>query len=231
MNTDITNNDVSIAKKMGITQQQYDFWKPYIDILDDISEFYIVKSGGDSLVKSTFYFGMDLSLLPGGEIQIPYILNSANKCRSLIKKENITLDELHFILYYLPQQIYDEVLAKILVKFSHCLTDKEHWEIVTTAWCQQELNSESGRVENWKNIFNLRKPLASLKRSLPEKLTIYRAGHPNGMSWTRKKEVAEWFANRWANFGIFVPIVKRKVKRSDVLFYTNQRQEHEVVII
>ena len=97
-------------------------------------------------------------------------------------------------------------------------------------WAQQELNSDPGRVCNWKQVFKLRPTIPSLTKGLPVKFTIYRAGDPSGMSWTLKKKTADWFANRMQLCGVWVPICERRIKRIEVLFYTNRRNEHEVVL-
>lgn len=68
--------------------------------------------------------------------------------------------------------------------------------------------------------------------SLPEKLTIYRGvrnpEYKYEMSWTLSKSKAEWFANRFDSDN---PIVlKVLIDKKDILCYTNDRGEDEVII-
>lgn len=65
---------------------------------------------------------------------------------------------------------------------------------------------------------------------LPETFTVYRGvtpGHnPDGMSWTRERDKAEWFANRFGEGYI----LKGTAKKEDVLAFFSRRGEEEVVI-
>lgn len=65
---------------------------------------------------------------------------------------------------------------------------------------------------------------------LPETFTVYRGvtpGHnPDGMSWTREYDKAEWFSNRFGEGYI----LKGTVKKEDVLAFFSRRGEEEIVI-
>lgn len=65
---------------------------------------------------------------------------------------------------------------------------------------------------------------------LPETFTVYRGvtpGHnPDGMSWTRERDKAEWFANRFGEGYI----LKGTAKKEDVLAFFSRRSEEEIVI-
>lgn len=66
--------------------------------------------------------------------------------------------------------------------------------------------------------------------NLPESFIVYRGvtpGHnPKGMSWTRKQNKAEWFANRFGEGYVIKGIAEKK----DVLAFFSRRNEEEVVI-
>lgn len=66
--------------------------------------------------------------------------------------------------------------------------------------------------------------------SLPETFTVYRGvkpgRNPDGMSWTREYDKAEWFANRFGEGYILEGIANKK----DVLAFFSRRGEEEVVI-
>lgn len=66
---------------------------------------------------------------------------------------------------------------------------------------------------------------------LPEQLTVYRGVKPQGkinaLSWTRNKESAQWFANRFEHDG---KVYSAIVNKADVLAYYNCRNEEEIVL-
>jgi len=69
--------------------------------------------------------------------------------------------------------------------------------------------------------------------ALPDTLDIYRGcqwRNRRGWSWTTERKVAEFFARRFLKNGSKGRIVTALVRKQNVLFYTNCRQEREVVI-
>ena len=65
--------------------------------------------------------------------------------------------------------------------------------------------------------------------TFPDKLTIYRGvKEPKlGMSWTLSKSKAEWFATRFSDTGY---LFKATANKSDILCYTDNRGEKEIII-
>lgn len=68
--------------------------------------------------------------------------------------------------------------------------------------------------------------------SLPDEFTIYRGverkSKRNGISWTRNKEIAEWFMNRWEDEGGYM--LMATVKKENCLAYINARNEEEIIV-
>lgn len=66
--------------------------------------------------------------------------------------------------------------------------------------------------------------------SLPETFTVYRGvtpgRNPDGMSWTREYDKAEWFSNRFGEGYILEGTANKK----DVLAFFSRRGEEEIVI-
>ena len=66
--------------------------------------------------------------------------------------------------------------------------------------------------------------------SLPETFTVYRGvtpgRNPDGMSWTREYDKAEWFSNRFGEGYVLEGVANKK----DVLAFFSRRGEEEVVI-
>ena len=68
--------------------------------------------------------------------------------------------------------------------------------------------------------FNFRPRPEELVKDLPEELTVYRGGHPEGFAWSLTLENAEQYHGRngfWDTSGKNV-LSQRKIKRDDVLF-------------
>lgn len=72
--------------------------------------------------------------------------------------------------------------------------------------------------------------------ALPERLTLYRgcsvaevAAGVYGLSWTRSRAVAEWFAWRWDDTDAGRCVVATEVRRADVLAFFGGRGEVEAV--
>lgn len=67
--------------------------------------------------------------------------------------------------------------------------------------------------------------------SLPDEVTVYR-GHQGvnewGMSWTTDRERAIWFAHRFQQDHAYLST--GRVRKSDILFATNGRNESEIVV-
>lgn len=66
--------------------------------------------------------------------------------------------------------------------------------------------------------------------NLPESFIVYRGvtpgRNPNGMSWTREHDKAEWFSNRFGEGYV----LKGTVNKKDVLAFFSRRGEEEIVI-
>jgi hypothetical protein len=71
---------------------------------------------------------------------------------------------------------------------------------------------------------------------MPETVTIHRGiSHPKhnriGLSWTRDKERAVWFAHRFARSSDKPMVIDATVQKKNVLAYFNGRSEEEVVVL
>ena len=69
-------------------------------------------------------------------------------------------------------------------------------------------------------------------KNLPDKIKIYRGvakgRNPKGISYTDKKETAEWFMNRFGKDGY---LIEKEVDKKDIAAYFNTRGEKEIVYI
>ena len=109
-------------------------------------------------------------------------------------------------------------------------SDDQVWDLIIDTWIDTEMAFQ--QRELWSEVFSLRTHPESLVSDLPDVFTVYRGGDEEGFSWTLSEEQAEWFAERNQKFGFKnTQVVKKIVHREDVLFYSNDRQEQEVVLL
>lgn len=123
-------------------------------------------------------------------------------------------------------------------------SDKVYWELAISVFEESENVYQNMII--WNEIFGNEKRREALLK-LPEVhgknnilsasdsngyIKVYRGYHSNrgqkGISWTLSLEQAEWFANRFQQDDPI--IVEALVHMDDIVFYTNNRNEQEVVI-
>jgi len=210
--------------------KQRAFWGPYISKIGAKNFF----SNG-MIIQSKHYCGMDISQAEGAEQfathQRDMIIRRHDEYKALISKEILSLDDLETVFMLVEKQFYDEEFVQLINNDKLGVSDEEYWDIVQQIWVRQEFNSGGNRKRNWKRIFKHRPKLASLSAELPDEFRAYRAGKEDGFSWTLDRSKAEWFHNRFKmQFGN-IPFLEKTFKRDDVIFYTNIRNEKEVVIL
>jgi hypothetical protein len=89
---------------------------------------------------------------------------------------------------------------------------------------EDDCEDDIERIEQDKRTFN----------ELPDEFVVYRGGNPDstGISWTLSKEKGEWFKNRFNGLnGIQNSLMTKKIRKSDVVFYSNRRGEQEIVLL
>ena len=123
-------------------------------------------------------------------------------------------------------------------------SDKKYWELAISVFEESENVYQNMAI--WTKIFGNKKRRDALLK-LPEVhrkdeipcspdkngyIKVYRGYHSNrgqrGISWTLSLDKAEWFANRFQQDNPIV--VEALVHIDNIVFYTNNRNEQEVVI-
>lgn len=230
-NKKYVQKSVQRPNNIFVLKKSFDFWKPYVDLIGKENFFYNFSDNNmPSFVITKHYCGFDASEATGGEYVRDVAIRRAEYYKEVMSKDNLTKDDVSSLFVNsVCHQFYDEELLNILTKYAHCFSDEEHWEMITDYWVLQEMNTNGERLENWKKIFNLRPRINKLVEKLPETFTAYRAGDESGFSWSLSKETAEWFQNRFSDV-YETEIHQREFKRDEILFYTNSRNEQEVVV-
>ena len=110
------------------------------------------------------------------------------------------------------------------------------FNIIEYVWCDSE--NPGINASSWKILFEYTKRLGiyeDSKKNLPEKLTVYRGcrDKKNGLSWTKSYKTAKFFSERnYTSENKGTPtILKKVVKKKDILFYTNLRGEEEIILL
>lgn len=115
---------------------------------------------------------------------------------------------------------------------------REYWEIVNSVWIGSENIWQ--HVERWIEIFQEpnnhlfmdESEQAYLDRAFAggRKLTVYRGGSNDGLSYTVSRAKAEWFAGRYLWETALRTVRTIEVTRDQVVAYTNQREEREIIL-
>lgn len=209
------------------------FWEPYVKKIGKknfhCSEF--VVQGMTKICSKHYCEVLQDNLEPRTlfDAALKEACERADRYEALISKDTITHEEIKECLYCVEKHFHQELLLVLLKKFAHCVSEEDHWSLIADCWIRQEFNCSGDKRDTWRKVFNLRKSIPCLTEELPDTFTAYRAGSADGFSWTLSKEKAEWFQERFSAH-YEVEIHERVFKREDALFYTNEREEEEVII-
>lgn len=215
-----------------MTETQRVFWSDYIKVVGESAFSIQENSYGTNIVYSKFYCGVDPSDSLGGEAVVQVAINRAREYQKLFSKRSIGFNDLKTALTsYVQAQFYHTELDRFLPLLQNSISNKQHWDLIVQCWCLQEFTTAGDRADVWRRIFKLRKPNKSFTAQLPQNFIAYRAGGLDGFSWTLDKEVAQWFHQRFADQFGSIPFTEKTFSIDDVLFYTDNRNEKEVVIL
>lgn len=152
----------------------------------------------------------------------------------------LTVDEVSSMLSHIARPYRSKYLYQILTsKRGDKLTNSQVWNLIKETWSNVESVSQD---EYWSYIFSLRKTPPRYKREIQKSdkfkfidgdkyFFVYRGGHPMGLSWTLDEDTAKWFANRNGRVGDNNNVHMKMISIDEVKFYTNDRNEEEVVIV
>ena len=118
------------------------------------------------------------------------------------------------------------------------MDDRAYWRAVRVAWS----DSDRTRFALWREVFTAPRPRradlmddderAELAR-LPERIEVYRGvtdwNRRAGISWTLDREMAAWFARRFA-FSSAGVVVAGTVLKERVVALIDDRAEREVIV-
>ena len=134
------------------------------------------------------------------------------------------------------EEILDELIRLSMLGELKELSTEEYWLLLKDSWSMS--NAHNDRKNNWLYLFNQKPIIPSNTKGLHNEFIIYRAGDSKGLSWTLSREKANWFQKRNKLFESTEPNLKDIVNeiwfisttRKKVFFYTDAREEKEVVL-
>jgi hypothetical protein len=119
------------------------------------------------------------------------------------------------------------------------LDDKEYWSLLGQIWTDTE--NGWAHLAQWKKFFKSDRAHRNYLMdwdeqmaldSLADRVTIYRGCqkglNENGISWTLKRDKAEWFATRFGKDG---KVLEMRINKSRILALFTGRNEYEVVVL
>lgn len=122
------------------------------------------------------------------------------------------------------------------------LSKEDYSKILGDVWVESENPNGDANVKPLQSASMFRKAdkeilmtpeELAVYNALPKKCTVYRgvgiSRQEKGLSWTRSKKKANWFAHRFDNETKKGYILKGKIEKEKVLAYLNRRDEDEIV--
>jgi hypothetical protein len=214
-------------------QDRLDWWREYIDLIGSQNFELLPNNRGPWMIRSPFYSGMDCSEADGGEYIFEVLRERYRSYHEIVDNSGITRDRLEEAFLNLDKNFMDVELCRFIEGDMLNMSDTEFWDAIVKIWSRQEFNGAGGRRSRWRKILSHRPRQSYLTRALPASFVAYRAGDLDGFSWTLNRDVAKWFYDRFKNVYGFseIHLLQENFIREDAVFYTNNRNEEEVVIL
>lgn len=194
--------------------------------LDPELKSHIVKNGNMTFIKHPLLVTVYMNSEMENEIYNRMFQNKKRRLSKFLEEKNYEV-----YLYMHERAFRFEALLKILPS----LENEDLFDLVEYVWIDSE--NPYVNIKEWKLLFYMCENLGLFedsKKDLPETFTIYRGTKKGivdeGISWTTDREVAKKFSERFLKPGE-EPLIKEKVvSKKDIFFYTDGRNEKEVII-
>ena len=165
-----------------------------------------------------------------------FLINRAIECAEAESKEAFDSGAWHAYIFTHTRAFRLPAFCDTLM----FLSNKEYWELLASVWTDSENIWQY--KESWITLLSSprRQPGRSALRTLPKQVTVYRGtsapdGMGSGLSWTLDRDVALWFAKRFARSGRTAKLLSANVNRKDIILSTELpyfgREKDEVVTL
>lgn len=170
--------------------------------------------------------------------QVPLWSNGSANAYYLQKKKDLdtALAEKNFSrVVFLHERPYR---LQAFIQIAHHLSDAKYWSLLAGIWTDTENAWQN--LDEWRKLFNSNRPhrerlmdrdeVLALS-SLPDTVKVYRGCqkgiNEDGISWTLKRDKAEWFATRLDKDGV---VLEKEIQKKDIIAVFTNRNEFEVII-
>lgn len=170
--------------------------------------------------------------------QVPLFSNGSANAYYLQKKKDLetALAEKNYSrVVYLHERPYRLYAFTQIAKH---LDDAKYWSLLSSIWTDTENAWQN--LDEWRRLFNSNRPkrYRLMDRdeilaydSLPETVKVYRGCqkgiNEDGISWTLKRDKAQWFATRFSKDGV---VLEKEISKRDIIAVFTNRNEFEVII-
>lgn len=170
--------------------------------------------------------------------QVPLWSNGSANAYYLQKKKDLgkALEEKNYNrVVYLHERPYR---LQAFIQIAKYLSDEKYWSFLASIWTDTENAWQN--LDEWRKLFNSSRPKRQrlMDRdevlaydSLPNTVKIYRGCqkgiNEDGISWTLKRDKAEWFATRFSKDGV---VLEKEIQKKDIIAVFTNRNEFEVII-
>jgi hypothetical protein len=171
--------------------------------------------------------------------QVPLWTNGYANKLYLQKKEDLIDAVLHrkySKIVFLHERPYR---VDAFTKIASDLPDETYWSLLASIWTDTENSWQN--LDEWRKLFSSNRPHRDrlmdrdeilAYNSLADTVKVYRGCekgiNENGISWTLKRDKAEWFSTRFSKDGV---VLEKEVSKEDILAVFTGRNEFEVVIL
>lgn len=138
-------------------------------------------------------------------------------------------------IIYLHERPYR---LQAFISIAKDLPDETYWSLLASIWTDTENAWQN--LEQWRELFSSSRPKRErlmdrdevlALSSLPDTVKVYRGCqkgiNEDGISWTLKRDKAEWFATRLGKDGV---VLEKEISKSDIIAVFTNRNEFEVIV-
>lgn len=170
--------------------------------------------------------------------QVPLWSNGSANAYYLQKKADLIDAVLHrkySRIVFLHERPYR---LDAFTKIASDLPDETYWSLLASIWTDTENAWQN--LDEWRKLFNSNRPKRErlmdrdeilAHSSLPDTVTVYRGCqkgiNEDGISWTLKRDKAEWFATRLGKDGV---VLEKEIQKKDIIAVFTNRNEFEVIL-
>jgi len=195
---------------------------------------YQIKEWNDLFLSISYEKHIDLLVVLG-------IIYKSSEGEEAIRDADLSGDSIILTRLMNNAESFAEAFEGIDIErlFYTYFSDQEYETMMLQEW----VNNTSDKTElklhkfqsKWKDLFKLFPISNDLKKDLPNgRFTVYRAGTPEGISWTTSTGIASWFYKKnkllqsEPKYNRFLSLI---VTKEDVVFYNDHNSENEVILV